>query len=450
MIKARIINTIFINLIHEKHMDRSLEIALISPPSVCVEDDRLEPSLGLLYVAANTRSARVGDVRIHDLTGTKDIATIRQRIESIPYADVFGINAFCTNLPFALQIIEHIRHEYPKSPIIVGGPQATGDPETASEYLGCDSVVIGEGEDAFVHALLNLSLGDKLPQFIRGIPRSDIDSYAFPARDLVDYASYSRKLNGIPVISILSSRGCVQHCIHCNSVVMGGGNHAVRYRSTQNICNELIPLREHYRAIRFNDDHFTGNPDLMGLLSRLSELDIEYRAFACIKDLTAKHAAALAHSGCVHISIGLESLDPRNLTTIGKKGQIGHECNIAHVIANGITVRASFMVGLPHDSDVSIQTYFTQAAKLGIDEFAVYPLIPYPGTLIAKHPARFGYSIINQDQSTYVQIGSGHKSSYSLRHKNFTEHDVMRWKDMAEHILESNGVQHMSISKVAS
>lgn len=107
------------------------------------------------------------------------------------------------------------------------------------------------------------------------------------------------------------------------------------------------------------------------------------------------------------------------------------------------------MVGLPFDTDETIEQSFTRAAQLGIDEFTVYPLIPYPGTDIAKFPERFGYTLVNSDFTDYVQIGRGGRTCFALKHKNFGPEDVKRWVEVATQILKAGGAKHISESEVA-
>ena len=76
-------------------------------------------------------------------------------------------------------------------------------------------------------------------------------------------------------------------------------------------------------------------------------------------------------------------------------------------------------------------------------------MIPYPGTAIAKFPEKFGYTIVHDDFTDYVQIGRDGRTSFALRHKNFSPEDVQRWLAMATEILKIGGAKHMSESKVA-
>lgn len=107
---------------------------------------------------------------------------------------------------------------------MIGGPHPSAIPEFTFENSNADTVVVGEGEDVFTDCINAFTNGSAPKAIIYGKGRKDIDSYSFPDRCIIDISTYSRKLMGQPVISLLSSRGCVHHCIHCNSVVMGGGN----------------------------------------------------------------------------------------------------------------------------------------------------------------------------------------------------------------------------------
>lgn len=425
-------------------------IVLVNPPSNCVADDRVEPPLGLLYIASHLRESGYPKVSLYDMSGCKSPLEIRTKMEMLPTGDIYGIMSFCTTYPYAKEIIRYVRTRDGNPYIAIGGPHPTGTPDYTLQDSGADVVVTGEGEDAFAECIDAFVAGMPLTGIQNGRGRNCIDDYPFPARDLVDMNTYSRKLVGQPLVSLLSSRGCKHHCIHCNSVVMGGGNRNVRYRSSSNILQEIRGLRRTYSSYRFNDDHFTGNPQLEDLLIGMKDLDISFRVFARLEDLNEQTSKLLREAGCLHVSIGLESLHDANLKVIGKGSQISHEDNVQVAKLQGLVVRASFMVGLPYDTDETIETAFTKAAQLGIDEFAVYPLIPYPGTLIAKFPERFGYTIINLNSNDYIQMGKNGLTCFALQHKNFGPQDVERWMNIATEILCAGGARHMRESKVAT
>jgi len=424
-------------------------IVLITPPSQVVNDDRLEPPLGLLYIASNIQEEYKEKVSIYDMTGCKTNTQINSQIENIPLAEIYGINCFCTNYVYAKKAIERIKKQNPKSYIIIGGPQPSGAPDFTIQDSNADLVIIGEGEDAFNQSIDSYVNNNPLTGIFSLPGRPNLDNYNFPARELVKTNSYSRKFEDSSVISLLTSRGCKHKCTHCNSVVMGGGSNNVRYRSTSNIIKELKSLRDKYSHFKFNDDHFTGNPNLSELLNEIKNLDITYRAFARVEDLNEKTSKELYESGCKFVSIGLESLNQNNLRALGKHKQSGHEKNIEIAKNNNLTIRASFMIGLPYDTKKTVEEAFQKASQLQIDEYSIYALIPYPGTIIAKHPEKFGYKITKTNFTDYFQMGIDRATCFALEHKNFTPNDVKKWKILAENILENAGIKHMSKSEVA-
>jgi anaerobic magnesium-protoporphyrin IX monomethyl ester cyclase len=429
--------------------EKKVTICLINPPSLCVEDDRVEPHLGLLYIAAMLKNHDFPDIAYYDMSGCHNEQMIKDAIKNIPIADIYGITALSLNYVNAIAVIKYIREYNKTAYVIIGGVHATAFPLLVFKESGADIVITGFGEDAFLDCVKKYSVfGYNLKSIIRGELKQDLDNYPFPDRSIADMRSYSRKMYGEPVVSMLSSRGCKYRCMHCNSLVMGGGSRNVHYRSAENILSEINELRSEYRYFRFNDDHFTGNPDLKHLLERIKDQDLRFRAFGRLEDLDRKCCRLLAEAGCLHITLGLESLNPDNLKIIGKARQIGLEGNIETAKSFGITVRASFIVGLPFDDSKSIESCFMKAAATGVDEFAVYPLIPYPGTMLWKNPERYGYTITERDSGKYVQIGRGGQTCYALNHKNFSADDVRIWKERAEQILGQAGIRHMRESEV--
>lgn len=424
-------------------------VILINPSSYCVNDDHLEPPLGLLYIASVLMEQSI-PVQVYDMTGCKTKEDIIKKIEQIPFGDIYGFTTYCTNYLYVKQCIKHIRTQYPNAFIILGGPNPSALPKFTLTDSQCDCVITGEGEDAFLNIVKNFSHPSYVSKIIQGVGRQNIDSYPFPARDLVNLHSYTRRSEDKRVISLIGSRGCKYNCTHCNSVVMGGGG-KIRYRSSNNVIEELASLQmKGYSDFRFNDDNFSGNPQIETLLIKMKRLDIRYRIFARIEDLNEQNCRLLAESGCCHISVGLESLNPDNLQVLGKLSQQGLiEQNLSYTEKYGIIVRAYFMVGLPYDNDGTISCYFEKAAKLPFDEFSLYPLIPYPGTRIAEFPEKFGYTVIDKDFTNYIQIGKNKGTTFALRHKNFTEHDVQRWLRYVENLFISSRKRLQCESKIA-
>jgi anaerobic magnesium-protoporphyrin IX monomethyl ester cyclase len=427
---------------------RQKRVTLIQPPSNCVDDDRLEPNLGLMYIAAVLRQNKNLDVNIHDMSGCKSESEIDSIIENIPDADAYGISVVCSTHKYAARISKQIKNSRPDALVVAGGPNPTSLPVKTHEDFNLDSIVLGEGEDAFAEVISNKFSGKEIPKIKKGIGRINIDSYPFPARDLADMSTYTKTLINNPSIPMITSRGCPNKCIHCNSTIMGGGSDGARYRSINNILEEIKLLRP-YTHLRFTDDNFTANPDVRELLKAIKSEGVTFRIFGRLDDLDNDLCKLLYEAGCVHIAVGMESLNPENLKVIGKSKLIGEHERVQIAKDNGLTIRASFMVGLPFDTAQNIEHYFKQAAKLPFDEFEVYPLIPFPGTQIALNPEKFGYTILDPDFTKYILIGKNRNTTFALEHNNFSMNQIMEWRKMAGDILKEYGKCYMKESKIA-
>ena len=120
-----------------------------------------------------------------------------------------------------------------------------------------------------------------------------------------------------------------------------------------------------------------------------------------------------------------------------------------------MTARVYFMIGLPFDTDETVDAYFgtpphfEKASRLPFDEYSLYPLIPYPGTRLWEDPGAFGYEIIDRDFTHYVQIGKGGSTCFALKHRNFTPGKVRSWYNQITQIMADAGKKQASKSKIA-
>jgi len=434
-----------------------MKIIFINVGTLNINDDHLEPPLGILYLCSNLRKNGYNNISVYDMTGCKTNKEIETKINEIPIADIYSFTTYCTNYINIKKCINQIRNKYPNAFIVLGGPNASALPQYTIEDSKCDFVIVGEGENSLIYLLNEIEkmpirneYYTNLPTWMRILeptPYKNIDDLPIPSWDLVNLDNYTRVLNGERVISILSSRGCPNRCTHCNSVIMGGG-HKIRFRSVNNIIEEIKYLQSlGYNSFRFNDDNFACRGNLKELTSEIKKLNIKYRIFAHIRDLTDETCKLLSESGCVHISIGIESMNSDNLKFLRKNTNVEIvDVNLRNVKRYGMISRVYFILGLPHDTNETIEKYFFIASLLPFDEYAIYPLLPYPGTEIYKHPEKYGYTIIEKDWTKYYQIGENRSTCFSLDHTNFTHKDVERWLKYVYNLFEKRNKIHNSRS----
>jgi anaerobic magnesium-protoporphyrin IX monomethyl ester cyclase len=404
-------------------------MCLVHTPCAQLRDDRLEPPLGLLYLATVARD-RGYRIELIDLSARSPT----QLGQLIPDGhDVYGFSTYSVNYGLTLELAATVRRRNPRAILIAGGPHATALPGGVAQD-GFDVVVTGEGEVATLGILNTLSAGGRPPRIVTGEPKEALDELPFPDYDFIDLETYTREVDGHRSVSILTSRGCPYPCSFCNSNIMGAGK-PIRFRTPQNIVAEIrqIKRRRGIRHFRIQDDIFTLSVKrIRELVPALTSENIVYRCFARVNTMSPEMASLLKESGCVHASFGVESGSPKLLSKHAMhKGQTREQ--IRWALENGhnagIRSRIFLIVGFPGETDETIEETLDLVKQCPWDEFAVYPLIAYPGTPLHERPEDFGITYIDRNYSDYLQIGRNFRAGFTIRTREFDEDKVRRWRD---------------------
>ncbi len=176
-----------------------IKLVLIHTQIPELYNDRLEPPLGLLYIASYLKERFRGNIKIDviDLTGAIDI----KNFTKIPFGNYYGFSTYTTTYNRTLEIKQSLLKINPKARTIAGGPHASAlSDEVAKDF---DYVVIGEGELGIEKILRGTNTN-----IISAKPLSNLDMLPMPDYSLVDMNSYNRIVNGKKSFSIVSSRGC--------------------------------------------------------------------------------------------------------------------------------------------------------------------------------------------------------------------------------------------------
>lgn len=206
-----------------------MRITFIIPPSGFLLDQKVFPTLGILKVAA-VREAAGDVVDVLDLSGSDDVeSAVAEHLEDHVDVQAYGITATMPQMPSAAAMAEQIRNERPRARLILGGPHVTlmqssarqerakGAPGRACKAISeladrFDVLVCGDGERA-----ISLALADDAPRLIDGddaksdlfLKPSDLDTFPFSARHLIDVDSYHYSINGVRAQSLIAQLGCL-------------------------------------------------------------------------------------------------------------------------------------------------------------------------------------------------------------------------------------------------
>lgn len=423
-----LITTPEIGLGEMKKKVRKIPVCLCMTPSPFLADERVFPFLGQLYVASELR--RNGNpVSVLDLAGFNPESCqkiIAEYVRLHPDVKDFGLTATTPQLPYAVVLAKEIRSLVPEANIILGGPHVTlthtayeqdrasgrkGRGSIAFEQLVShfDKLVVGDGEMAIFHALDKdqpqiIDAGNlRSPLFMQ---RGTLDSYAPPARDLIDLNSYQYLITGRDgqahrTFSVISQLGCPFRCGFC-----GGRDSQIfrvtRSRSIENVIGEIRNVvnwsfaegNHPLTGVMFYDDELnvtTGTLERLcrGLIALQIELaqtvpvserqrlniktrmvdgvervQMAFRGFVKAELFTAEQAGLMAEAGFAEVLSGVESGSDAILAAMQKNTtrEINSRCvRLAH--GAGLNFKALMSIGHPGESESTIQESISWAVE---------------------------------------------------------------------------------------
>lgn len=384
-----------------------MKVCLIYPQTLNHPDH----PLGLMYIAAMLE--KHGD-EVLMLDPRKDYNKedfIKKIKEFNPTFIGFTCTTIQTNL--AYELAELIKKEMPLVRVVFGGVHPTAMPDEVISKPFVDYVIIGEGEQTF------FELCHKDSTDIDGLvwkdegkvcynkPRQlteNLDELPFPARHLLPSKWYfASKIRGVwtkMAANIMASRGCPYKCIYCSSHLVFG--YKVRYRSTDNVIQELEQIRKDFGvdSVWFADDTFTVRKDwVKELCNKLIAKNWKDFLWCCqlrVDTIDEETLSIMKKAGCIQVDIGVESGSQKVLNIL-KKGIKIEQIKAAFKLCKKVGVQsfASIIIGTPGETleDIKLTEQLVKEIKADYTEF--FFATPYPGTELYK--IAIEKNLINKD-----------------------------------------------------
>ena len=343
-------------------------------------------------------------------------------------ADIVGITAMGPQIRRAYELADQFRARGVK--VVLGGTWVTLTAEASLQHA--DAVVAGEAEDVWAQVLSDLAAGTSRGIYraprrdsLAGLPRVDYTELPLLKYDAFKSSWFYRMYFHWPVVF---SRGCPHPCEYC--AVQTYYERSFRTRPVDEVIEDLRTIKSlGANRILFLDDNPIGNPKAAKELFRaMIPLKLKWASQCTIN--IARDAELLdlaARSGCVSLSIGLESINEDSLDSISKTFNQAPRFtrDLAAIRAKGIQVIGLLMVGLDGDT---LDT-FGRSLQFLIDNkvsfLKLFTPCPYPGTkyyddmLAADRIAvsdwgryDYGSALIRPAQMTADQMMDGFKTVY--------------------------------------
>jgi radical SAM superfamily enzyme YgiQ (UPF0313 family) len=361
-------------------------IILIEPkaPNLHIFSQFPLPRLGVFILGAIARKAGWDVEVIHEQSQRIDFDALRA-------ADLVGLSTITSTAPRAYAIADRVRAS--GVPVILGGPHVTFLPDEGLEHA--EYVIRGEAEEAitlFLDAWMGKGGFASVPGLSRRIDGRNVHQGIRPHTlplDAIPFPDFSlsrakpRKIGGKIIVPVQTSRGCPFHCSFCSVTGIFGKKY--RFRSAENVIEELRRYdgRNHY--IFFYDDNFTADPRRAKILMRrMIEEKFRFKWSTQVRTDVARDPELvdlMKRAGCHTLFIGMESVNPRSLASMKKQQTVEDMSKaVRELRRRRIHVHGMFVYGFDDDDWRTVQetVRFAKRARFSSTQFMI--LTPLPGS----------------------------------------------------------------------
>lgn len=264
---------------------------------------------------------------------------------------------------------------------VLGGHGPAGAPEYFQSVCGCDSVVIGDGEDGMDQIIAGAK------GIIHGAPctRPDgpmeaLQHYPLDLYRLIRWPTSARTDFCFP---ILSSRGCKFKCSFCYRMREG-----FYLRPVEAIIDEMQWLHD-----AANVNHFQFADELLmadekrtaaiceAILTKL-KFPVKWDCNGRLNYASPEVLHFMKKSGCEYINYGVESLDQSILNGMNKGLTVDRiEQGIKDTVRAGMSPGINIIWGFPEDTleNLKAAVDFIMEYDPGHELRTIRPVTPYPG-----------------------------------------------------------------------
>jgi anaerobic magnesium-protoporphyrin IX monomethyl ester cyclase len=370
------------------------------------------PPLGLASMAAYLEQRGMNAEIIDCYAHPESDRLIVERLKSEQPA-FLGLSCTTSSFLDGIRIAEIARQTVPGIQTVFGGAHVSALKEKLfPDFPAMDYAVIGEGEETLFQLMKN---GGEAPGEVKGIIYRDgkegparftgypetslvLDELPFPAYEklagypkayMLPIFNYPR----VPNASCISSRGCPYSCSYCDRSVF---RRSFRYNSAEYLYAHLKHLREKFgvRHINFYDDQFTFNKKRVEEFTELilqNPLGMTFNCAVRAEHIDEALVRRMKRAGCWMMSLGIESGDQDLLAQHRQNPNLDFLAEKIRMIKGaGIRTKGLLMIGLPGETEESVQHSMDYVFSLPIDDFNLAKFTPFPGSPIYERIHELG------------------------------------------------------------
>lgn len=296
-----------------------------------------------------------------------------ETIEHIPFstdADVIAIGSMGHAVIRTIDIAKEFKKR--GKTVLMGGYMVSLMPKEAKKY--CDSVIIGDAEEVWSDVLSDIENGSIKPFYKKELTKLD---YPTPRYDLL----INKPIGDF--LPVQAGRGCPNVCSFCSVYCL----YKTKYyrRPIEEVVRDIRYIKElgFSKFLLLDDNILSDRNYLKELCTEIRKLNMAWLSQCSVEiGRDEEILKAVAGSGCIALSFGLESISQGSLNSMNKAwAKVDEYSKLLKNIRNaGIDVSTEMVVGSDGDTIESIAatSKFIEDNKIVVPRF--YILTPIPGT----------------------------------------------------------------------
>tara|TARA_E500000178_G_scaffold31477_1_gene28588 strand:+ start:14752 stop:16056 length:1305 start_codon:yes stop_codon:yes gene_type:complete len=301
-------------------------------------------------------------------------------------------------------IVDLLKKKFPRSKHIAGGTHVDMLQDECEKIF--DSIVVGPGENSFLNAIQNAS--EK--KFLESYSKVDFADTPYPERDWLPYNSVISKnmfkqYGDYKATMVYFSRGCFYKCAYCVYNVPN----KLQAKSPKLIEDEINYLKTSYdvQAILLKDE-IALNPNkkiFFPQMEAIGNSNILWRGQTTSIG-TYEQLKLAKETGCLELSVGIETVDDNVMKMIDKTWQSEKIINqfIENAKKVGIKIKICLILGLPGEPKNIVDKTINFIEKQKPDYVSLSGFCPMPGSPIYQNPQKYDIEFIDKNWDKHAHL----------------------------------------------